>query len=217
MGSTADHLGFCAELARASQSRLFSLDYRLAPEHPFPAAAEDALAAYRFLASHGYPPHRIIPAGISSGATLVLDLLLLLREQHLPMPPAAICMSPVVDLLFAGDSLTKNKESDWLTRARLETIRTLYLGGIDPADPHASPVQANLSGLPRLYIQAGSGELMYEDISAFAKKAIWAGTQVRFEVWEGMFHSWQIFGRQIPEARDAVARAGMFAQETFRR
>src|SRR5208283_1307339 len=147
---------------------VFSVDYRLAPEHPFPAQAEDALAAYRFLACHGCPPHRIIPVGLSSGGTLVLDLLLSLRDQHLLMPPAAICMSPLVDLSFGGDSVIRNQASDWLTAARLATIRTQYLAGSDPGDPRASPVHANLSWLPRLYIQAGSGELMFDDISAFA-------------------------------------------------
>jgi acetyl esterase/lipase len=147
----------------------------------------------------------------------VLDLLLSLREQHLLMPPAAVCMSPVVDLSFGGDSVTRNQASDWLTAARLAAIRTQYLAGRDPGDPRASPVHANLSGLPRLYIQAGSGELMFDDISAFAQKAKWAGVQVRFEIWEGMFHFWQIFGKQVPEARDAVARSGTFVRETFGR
>ncbi len=217
VGSTADHLGFCAELARAAQSRVFSVDYRLAPEHTFPAQVEDAVAAYRYLASHGYPPHRIIPVGISSGGTLVLDLLLTLRDQHLLMPPAAVCMSPMVDLAFGGESVTANRDSDWLSAARLTAIRIQYLAGREPDDPLASPVHANLSGLPRLYIQTGSGELLYDDISAFAKKAKWAGVQVRFEIWEGMFHFWQIFGKQVPEARDAISRAGAFVRETFGR
>lgn len=217
VGSTADHLGFCAALARATQSRVFSVDYRLAPEHTFPAQVEDAVAAYRYLASHGFPPHRIIPVGISAGGTLVLDLLLSLRDQHLLMPPAAVCMSPIVDLAFGGESITTNQDSDWLTVARLAAIRTLYLGGREPGDPLASPVHANLSGLPRLYIQTGTGELLYDDISVFAKKAKWAGVQVRFEIWEGMFHFWQIFGKQVPEARAAVAHVGAFIQETFGR
>ena len=217
VGSTADHLGFCAALARAAQSRVFSVDYRLAPEHTFPAQVDDAVAAYRYLASHGYPPHRIIPVGISAGGTLVLDLLLSLRDQHLLMPPAGVCMSPIVDLAFGGESVTTNRDSDWLTAGRLAAIRTLYLGGREPEDPLASPVHANLSGLPCLYIQTGTGELMYDDISAFAKKAKWAGVQVRFEIWEGMFHFWQIFGKQVPEARAAVAHVGAFVQETFGR
>ncbi|MEN6395836.1 MAG: alpha/beta hydrolase [Methanoregula sp.] len=217
MGSTADHLGLCAELARSAQSRVFSVDYRLAPEHTFPAQIEDALAAYRYLARHGYPPHRIIPVGISAGGTLVLDLLLSLRDQHLLMPPAAVCMSPIVDMAFGGESVTKNRDNDWLTAARLNAIRTSYLGGRDPGDPLASPVHANLSGLPRIYIQAGTGELMYDDISAFAKKAKWAGVQIRFEIWEGMFHFWQIFGRSVPEGRAAVAHIGTFVREAFGR
>jgi acetyl esterase/lipase len=216
-GSTADHLGFCAELARASKSRVFSVDYRLAPEHPFPAAAKDALDAYRYLASHGCPPHRIIPVGISSGGTLVLNLLLLLREQHLQMPPAAACLSPFVDFSLDKDPSAADNAGDWLTIARLAAIRAQYLVGTDPGDPRASPVHANLSGFPRLYIQAGSGELIFDDISAFAKNAKWAGIQVRFEIWEGMFHLWQLFGMQVPEARDAVGRTGNFVKETFGR
>lgn len=216
-GSAEDHLGFCAELARAAQSRVFSVDYRLAPEHPFPAAAEDAFDAYHYLARHGCPPHRVIPVGISAGGTLVLDLLLLLRERHLLMPPAAVCLSPLVDLSFGGDPSATDKASDWLTVARLAAIRAQYLIGSDPGDPRASPVHAELSGLPRLYVQAGSGELLFDDIAAFAKKAKWAGVQVRFEIWEGMFHLWQLFGRQVPEARDAVGRTGTFVRETFGR
>jgi acetyl esterase/lipase len=217
VGSTADHLGFCTELAKSAQARVFSVDYRLAPEHPFPAQLEDALAAYRYLTSHSVPPHKIIPIGISAGGTLVLDLLLSLRDDRLPMPPAAICMSPMVDLAFGGDSVIENQNKDWLTPARLATIRTHYLAGTDPVDMRASPIQASLSRLPRLYIQAGSGELIFDDISAFAKKATWAGVPIRYEIWEGMFHAWQIFGKQIPEARDAVSRAGTFARETFGR
>ena len=216
-GATADHLGFCAELSRATQSRVFSVDYRLSPEHPFPAPADDAVAAYRYLTSHGCPPHRIIPVGISAGGTLVLNLLLTLRDQGLLMPPAAVCMSPLVDFSFAGNSVNANQASDWLTAPRLAAIKTQYLAGTEPEDPRASPAYANLSGLPRIYIQAGSGELLYDDISAFAKKARWAGVQVQLEIWEGMFHFWQLFGREVPEARDAVARVGSFVRETFGR
>lgn len=217
MGSTADHLGFCAELARAGQARLFSVDYRLAPEQAFPAQAEDALAAYRYLLSHGNLPHRIIPVGISAGATLVLDLLLMLRDQHLPMPPAAVCMSPIVDMKFGGESVVANQNTDWMTPARLAALREAYLGGHAPDEPLASPVNAQLSGLPPLYLQTGTGELLYDDISAFAKKIKWAGVPVRFEIWEGMFHYWQIFGRQIPEARGAVSHIGAFVRDIFDR
>lgn len=217
MGSTADYLGFCAELAQAAKTPVFSVDYRLAPEHPLPAQIEDALAAYRYLAGHGFSTHRIIPVGISAGGTLVLELLISLRDQHLPMPPAAVCMSPFVDFAFGGESVITNRDNDWLTISLLTALRTMYLGSSEPEDPKASPVHADLSGLPPLYIQTGTSELMYDDISAFAKKAKWAGIPVRFEIWEGMFHSWQIFSKQVPEARGAVAHIGSFIQESFDR
>lgn len=217
VGSTADHLGFCTELARAGQSRLFSVDYRLAPEQVFPAQANDALAAYRYLLKQGILPHRIIPVGISTGATLVIDLLLMLRDQHLPLPPAAVCMSPIVDMKFGGESITASQDTDWVTPGRLAALRTAYLGGREPDDPLASPINAQLSGLPPVYLQTGTGELLYDDISAFAKKIKWAGVPVRFEIWEGMFHYWQIFGRQIPEAGGAVSHIGAFVRDIFDR
>ena len=216
-GSTADHLGLCADLAREAQARVFSVDYRLAPEFTFPSQIDDAVAAYRYLATHGHPPHRIVPVGISAGGTLVLDLLLSLREEHLPLPPAAICMSPIVSMETRGTAEPADQEADWLTAPRLAALCAQYLGGKEPDDPLASPILANLAGLPKLYIQTGTAEIMYPAISAFAKKAKWAGVPVRFEIWEGMFHSWQIFGKQVPEARGAVSHAGSYVRELFGR
>lgn len=216
-GSTADHLGFCADLGRAAQARVFSVDYRLAPEHTFPSQVEDAIAAYRYLARHGYPPHRIVPVGISAGGTLVLDLLLSLRDQHIPLPPAAVCMSPIVTMALTGEPAPGRQDEDWLARPGLVALCTQYLGGKSPDDPLASPARANLGGLPPLYIQTGTAEILFDDISAFAKKAKWAGVQVRFEIWEGMFHYWQIFGQQVPEARGAVGHVGSYIRELFGR
>jgi acetyl esterase/lipase len=216
-GSTEDHLGFISRIATAARARVFSIDYRLAPEHVYPAAAEDALAAYRYLMLHDHPPHRIIPVGISAGGTLALGLLLALRDQKLPMPPATICLSPAVDMLFNGASMVTNRDKDWITPARLNVIRTMYIAGHDPDDPCVSPTHANLSRLSRLYIQAGSHELLFDDISAFVKKAKWAGVVVRFEIWEGMFHCWQVFGEQVPEGLEAVEHIGAFVNEVFTR
>jgi monoterpene epsilon-lactone hydrolase len=215
LGSTQDHLGLCARIARAAQARVFSVDYRLVPEHVFPAPAEDAITAYKYLLSHGFPSHRIIPAGISAGGTLVLDLLLSARDQSLPLPPVGVCMSPVVNMLFEGESVTKNIDNDWLTPARLDAIRTLYLAGHNPEDPLASPVYARLSGLPRLYIQAGTHELLLSDIASFVDKARWAGVPVRFELWEGMFHCWQAFAWQVPEGEQAINHAGAFIRDAM--
>ncbi len=217
VGSTEDHFGLIAHIATAARARVFSVDYRLAPEHVYPAAPEDALAAYRYLVLHDHPPHQIIPVGISAGGTLVLGLLLSIREHKLLFPPAAVSLSPAVDMLFGGASVVANKEKDWITPARLHSIRTVYLAGHDPNDPTASPIHANLSHLPRLYIQAGTHELLFDDISAFVKKAKWAGVVVRFEIWEGMFHCWHIFSEQVPEGHEAVEHVGAYVQEVFSR
>lgn len=209
-GSTDSHLGFCIRLARASCARILSVDYRLAPEHVFPAAVEDAVAAYRFLVAKGYGPHHIVPAGISAGGTLALSLLVSARDQGLPLPSAAVCMSPVTDMLFSGESVLKNRDRDWITREQLQAGCTTYLAGHDPRDPLASPVHARLAGLPRLYVQAGTHELLVSDIGAFVDRARWAGVPVQAEIWEGMFHSWQLFAEHIPEGQEAIEQAGAF-------
>jgi len=212
MGSTEDHLGLCIRLARAARARVFSVDYRLAPEHVFPAPVEDAVAAFRYLQAKGYLPHRILPVGINAGGNLVLASLLSLHGQNVTLPPGAVCMSPDVDLLFPGESVTRNQERDWITPARLHSIRTVYLAGQDPADPLASPVHGALRVFPRLYIQVGTHELLLSDIGTFVEKARWAGVPVQVEIWEGMFHCWQLFAGQIPEGQEAVDHAGAFVR-----
>jgi epsilon-lactone hydrolase len=217
LGSTQDHLELCSRIAVAAQTRVLSVDYRLAPEHVFPAPVEDAVNAYKYLLSYGYQSHQIIPAGISAGGTLVLDLLLSVRDLGLPLPSAGVCLSPFVNMLFEGESVTKNIDNDWLTPAILEGIRTVYLAGHDPMDPLASPVYARLRGLPRLYIQAGIHELLLSDIASFVDKARWAGVPVQFEIWEGMFHCWQVFSRRLPEGDRAIDIAGAFIHDAIAR
>jgi acetyl esterase/lipase len=126
-------------------------------------------------------------------------------------------MSPVVDMLFNGESVTKNLENDWVTPARLDAIRAVYLAGHDPKDPLVSPVYAQLRGLPRLYIQAGTHELLFSDIATFVDKARWAGVPVQFELWEGMFHCWQVFARQVPEGQRAISHIGSYIQDILNR
>jgi monoterpene epsilon-lactone hydrolase len=113
--------------------------------------------------------------------------------------------------------MTKNLERDWITPARLHAIRSVYLSGHDPKDPLASPVYARMAGLPRLYIQAGTHELLVSDISRFVDKARWAGVMVQAEIWEGMFHCWQIFAEKIPEGQEAIEHAGAFLQDVLDR
>jgi len=126
-------------------------------------------------------------------------------------------MSPIVDMLFPGESVTKNRERDWITPARLQSLKKTYLAGHDPRDPLASPVYARMKGLPRLYIQMGTHELLLSDIGTFVDKARWAGVPVQAEIWEGMFHCWQIFAGQIPEGKQAVEEAGAFIQSILSR
>jgi len=216
-GSTKDHMGLCLRIARIAQARVFSLDYRLAPEFVFPAAIEDALAAYRYLLSHGNLPHRIIPVGISSGGTLVLDLLISARDTGIPLPRAGICMSPVVDASIGGDSAKSNKDNDWVSDVQLNETQSMYLAGSDPENPLASPVRARLNGLPRLYVQAGTHEVLLSDIASFVDKARWAGVPVQFELWEGMFHCWQMFAQHIPEGQRAINHIGEFIRDAMAR
>lgn len=216
-GSTDSHLGLCIRLARATRARVLSVEYRLSPEHVFPAAVEDAVTAYRFLIAKGYSPHHIVPLGISAGGTLVLSLLVSARDQGLPLPRGGVCMSPMTDMTFSGESILKNRERDWITSDRLHGIRTVYLAGRDAKDPLASPVYARLGGLPRLYVQAGTHELLLSDIGAFVDRARWAGVPVQAELWEGMFHCWQLFADQLPEGEEAIGQAGVFIEDVLSR
>lgn len=213
MGSTRDHLGLCIRLAREARARVLSVDYRLAPEHVFPAPVDDAVSAYRYLQAQGYLPHRIVPVGISAGGTIMLSALLSIAALKYTLPRAAVCMSPMTDLQFPGESVEKNRERDWLSPDRLPSMRTAYLSGHDPADPRASPVRGTLKVLPRLYVQVGTNEILLSDVGTFVEKARWAGVHVQVEIWEGMFHCWQLFADQLPEGQEAVGHAGQFVRD----
>jgi len=210
LGSTADHLGLCSRIAEEAGARVIGIDYRLAPEHPFPAAIEDCINAYISLIDQGIPAKRIILAGISAGGTLVLSTLLRARERDLPLPAAAVCMSPAVDMNFRGTSIHANQETDWVTPGRLEYIRDAYLNGHNPSDPVASPLFADLSDLPPLYIQAGGNEVLIDEIRAFVARAEDANIDVQFDCYDGMFHCWQVFADVVQEGADAITRIGEY-------
>jgi acetyl esterase/lipase len=211
-GSTADSLDFCARLCDAARAEVVSVDYRLAPAHPFPAAVEDCLAAYRHLLREGYAPERVVPAGLSAGGTLVLSTLLAARDLGLPMPAAGVLLSPPVEMLFLGDSIVLNRRTDWLAPDDLAEMREDYLIGGDPADPLASPLYADLAGLPPLMVQAGGGEVLIDGIAAFVSTARLQGVPVTFDCVEGMFHCWQAFAAVLPEGAAAVERVGAFVR-----
>lgn len=213
IGSIATHRGLVARISAASGARALSVDYRLAPENPFPAAVEDAVAAYRWLLANGGSPARTVIAGDSAGGGLTIATLLALRDAGDPLPAAGVCMSPWVDLEGIGDSMTSKAAADPIVqREGLREMAAQYLGGADPKTPLAAPLHANLAGLPPLLIQVGTSETLLDDATRIAEKARAAGVDVTLETWDEMIHVWQLFP-MLPEAHQAVARIGEFIKE----
>jgi len=217
-GSSASHRTLAANLAIAARSRCLLIDYRLAPEYPFPAALEDAVAAYEWLLAKGCAPGQTALAGDSAGGNLVLALLVYLRDHHRPMPAAGVCLSPIPDLTYSSASWAYNLRKDILFNERMERQSVeIYLSGADPRTPLASPYFADLHGLPPLLIQVGSHEVCLSDSERFAKKARQAGVEVTLEIWPGMQHVWQFAAKLMPESRQAVFRIGQFVDATLRK
>lgn len=212
LGSVATHAALIARISEASGARGLGIDYRLAPEHRFPAQLEDAYAAYRWVLDQGYAPRRIALVGDSAGGGLCLSLMLRLRERGLPLPAAAVLMSPWTDMTASGESFESRKEADPIhQRAMIEALAKTYLGkGGDPKDPLASPLFADLAGLPPLLIQVGDREVVLDDARQLAERASAAGVANELQVWDGMIHVFQLFAADIPEAREAIADIGGF-------
>jgi monoterpene epsilon-lactone hydrolase len=211
--SPKSHRSLVFQLARRSGARTFSLDYRLAPEHPFPAALNDALAAYRRLLNGGTPPDSIVVAGDSAGGGLALALLVALRDAGVVLPGAALLFSPWTDLAATGSTLVTNDGADPMFRGHaIAGMATFYLAGTDPKHKYASPLYADLSGLPPLLIQAGSTEVLLDDARRIEHKAKAAGVDVDFGVWKNMPHVWQLFAPFVPEAGRALDHAAAFAR-----
>jgi epsilon-lactone hydrolase len=217
-GSIISHRTLAGNVALACKARSLLVDYRLAPEHPFPAAVEDALAAYEWLLAQGCDPGQIVVAGDSAGGTLALALLIHLRDQNRPLVAAAVCLSPAPDLTFSGESWGFNARKDLMLDVRKERKSVeIYLGGTDPRAPLASPYFADLSGLPPLLIQVGSHELLLSDSMRLADKARAAGVDVTLEVWPGMQHEWQFAAKILPEGKQAIAHIATFVEAVFSR
>ncbi len=211
IGSINTHRNLVGAISRAAGIRVLSLGYRLAPEDPFPAAVDDAVAAYEALLASGIAPEKIALAGDSAGGGLTAACLLALRDRELPRPAAGVCLSPWLDLALSGESMLERAEIDPLvTQEGLQMMSDAYLGDTDARTPLASPVFAELHDLPPLLIQVGTAETLFDDSTRFAEGAIAAGVEVKLEVWEEMIHVWQSFSAILPEAREAIEGIGNF-------
>jgi len=215
--SAATHRPITAGLARLSGRRVFCPNYRLAPEHRFPAALDDAVAAYRWLLSRGVAPGSLAVAGDSAGGGLTLALLLRLRDAGLPLPACAVCFSPWTDLTASGDSIRTNDGKCALFRPEnFAPAARGYLGDESPRNPYASPFFGDLSGLPPLLLQVGSPELLLDDSRRVHEKVLRAGGACRLDVFDGAFHVWQMLDGIVPEARIALRQAAEFIRDPRR-
>jgi acetyl esterase/lipase len=210
LGSINVHRELLARLARATHMRVLAVDYRLAPEHPYPAALEDTAAAYRWALDAGCAPSRIVVAGDSAGGGLALATLAALRDAGAPLPAGTVCLSPWLDLALTGASIrTKASVDPVLSREALERYAGLYAGEHARTHPLISPLYADLRGLPPLLIQVGTDEILLDDAVRGAEKARAAGVRATLDVVEGMFHVFQMVG-VLPETRRALERIAAF-------
>jgi acetyl esterase/lipase len=211
IGSPETHHELIYRFARAAGARALAVDYRLAPEHPYPAGVEDSVAAYRWLLAQGTPPERVAIAGDSAGGGLTVAALLALRAAGDPLPGCAVCFSPWVDFTGSGASVKTNAGKDpFVDPTSMAGMAVMVLGGKDPAAN--SPLFGDLSRLPPLFVQVGSDEVLLDDARRLVARANESGGRAVLDVWEHMVHSFQAFPAFMPEAVPAVERAGSFVR-----
>jgi acetyl esterase/lipase len=209
------HRGLAARLALASQTRVLIIDYRLAPENPFPAALEDALSAYRWLLEQGYSAQHIAIGGDSAGGGLALATILRLRDAKQILPAALFLLSPWTDLTFSGDSHRTLRAIDPIFGGESSSLKfgPAYLGVEDPTNPLVSPLFADLHEFPPTLIHVGSDEILLDDSTRLNVKLKASGVVTRLEIWDGMWHVFQIFAPYVPEAQLAICQIGEFINE----
>jgi len=213
IGSLDSHRHLVSEAGRAAKAWALALDYRLAPEHPFPAAVEDAASGYRYLLSRGIRPGRIAIAGDSAGGGLVVAAMLAIREAGLPQPACGWCISPWVDMEGIGETMSTKAEADpMVQREPLLEMARLYLGGADPRAPLAAPIYADLKGLAPLLIQVGAAETLLDDAIRLAKVAGAADVRVDLQVWPEMVHVWHLFHPELKAGLRAIKQGGEFVR-----
>ena len=215
-GSALTHRMMCALLAKATGAKVLVPDYRLAPEHPFPAALEDTLKVYRWLLAQGYSSANIIIAGDSAGGGLSVAATLALRDAGASLPAAVVCLSPWADLTLKGQShLTKAKSEAVLRTEVLREWASCYTDESNLNNPLVSPVYADFHGFPPLLIEVGSEEILLDDARMLADKAKADGVDVTLNIWDGMWHVWQALGDVIPENKKAFEEIGQFVRDQF--
>ena len=210
-GSAAGSRATAAYISAATGARVFSTDYRLAPEHPFPAAIDDVLTAYQWVLSQGVDPKRTVVGGVSAGGGLTLALLLKLKDIGGTLPAAAVPISAWTDMKQTGETLVSKADVDpTISKVYLDRMSESYLNGADPGTPLASPLYGDLSGLPPLLVQVGTAETLMDDSRVFAERATSAGVDVTYEPWEDMIHGWHGSPHILPEAREAIVSIGNY-------
>lgn len=211
-GSIHSHRDLASRIAKAACAKLVLIDYRLAPEHPYPAGLEDAFTACRYLLDQGILPEKLCIAGDSAGGGLALSLLLRLRMEHLPMPGCAVFLSPWIDLECRGKSMTENQADDpMLSKELLQKTVGVYTDQ-DPSDPLISPLNADFTGLPPMLVHAGENEVLLDDAVRLAEKARYYGIKAESEIYGGMFHVFQYFARYLDKAKESIREIGTFIQ-----
>jgi monoterpene epsilon-lactone hydrolase len=213
IGSLVSHRHVVSEAGRAVKAWALALDYRLAPEHPFPAAVEDAVAGYRYLLSRGIRPGRIAIAGDSAGGGLVVAAMLAIRDAGLAQPACGWCISPWVDMEAIGESMSSRAAADpMVQRDGLLEMAKLYLGTADPRSPLAAPIYADLKGLSPLLIQVGAAETLLDDAIRLAKVAGAADVRVDLQVWPEMVHVWHLFHPELKAGLRAIEQGGAYVR-----
>lgn len=211
IGSIKSHRYLMQNISRHSGAKTLGIDYRLAPENPFPAALEDATKAYRWLLAQGYKPENIAIGGDSAGGGLTLATLINLRDQGDPLPAAGVLISPWADLSGEADSVTSRAASDPMIKPDgLYSLGGQYLNGADPKTLLASPMFAGMNGLPPLCIHVGGREILYDDAITVAKKARHVGVEVELLDEPELFHVWHAFAPMLEEGQEAVEKIGAF-------
>lgn len=214
VGSTNTHRGLASHIAKNAGISALSINYRLAPEFPYPSAIEDCAKAYRWLLTKDFSPKQICFGGDSAGGGCVVGTLTYLRDNGVPLPKCAIALSPWLDHTFSGHSFPSRDEIDPMLLADgFPLVRDYYMAGQDPKAPYASPIFHSLKNLPPVYVQVGDHELLLSDSTRFAEKAKEDGVDVRLEVYPEMFHVFNAFWRILPKAREANRKLGAFLKE----